>query len=110
MRRTLVQIVGLGAIAVVATGCTGPIAIALAGASVASYAATGKSLSGHAVHSMTGRDCEMMNLLVAKPLCTREQAAVEVADSEPLYCYHTLGQVTCHRVPDPWMSPLSRVQ
>lgn len=110
MRRTLVHIAGLGAIAMVAAGCTGPVAIALTGASVASYAATGKSLSGHAVHSMTGRDCDTLNLLVAKPLCTPEQPTVEVADSEPVYCYHTLGQVTCHRVPDPWMSPLSRVQ
>lgn len=99
------------------TACGGPaLTIALLGADGVSYAATGKSLTGNVVTSMMGRECEPFNLINSKAICSDERKGepgtaqtLASADTAPIYCYRTLGQVACHREPDPWMSPSQRL-
>lgn len=87
--------------------CSGS-GIALMGADAASQVASGRTLTGNLIHAMTGKDCVPLNLFAGRPMC-REDTQTAAAETAPVYCYRTLGQVDCHSEPDPMMSPTTRL-
>ena len=95
------------ALALALGGCTSTAAsIALVGIDFAAEKTTGRSLTGHAIHAMTGRECETSNMLKGRPLCAPlepEQVATAPQQAQ-VYCYRSLAGVTCHPTADPFMS------
>jgi hypothetical protein len=89
------------------SACTGS-ELAVFGADAASQVASGRTLTGNLLYAMTGKDCIPLNVLAGRPMCRDEQPAAE-AETAPVYCYRTLGQVDCHSEPDPMMSPRTRL-
>jgi hypothetical protein len=93
-------------------GCTTAAGtVAIVGLDVASEAATGRSLTGHVIHAMTGRHCETSNLLKGKAYCAPSEPDVAMAPSTPTgaHCYRSIAGVTCHPVPDVFMSDARRL-
>ncbi len=78
------------------------------GADAASQVASGRTLTGNLIHAITGKDCVPLNILAGRPMCSDEEKTA-AADTRPVYCYRTLGQVDCHSQPDPMMSPTTRL-
>lgn len=92
-------------------GCTTAAGtVAIVGLDVASEAATGRSLTGHVIHAMTGRHCETSNLLKGKAYCGPSEPEMATATQPPTaHCYRSLAGVTCHPVPDVFMSDARRL-
>lgn len=90
-------------------GCGGEVGLALAGASAVSFATTDKFLSDHAVSLATGKDCSSLQLEQTGQFCRtpEEIAAARLAEEErrlaanpEMYCYRTLGDITCYEERD----------
>lgn len=90
-------------------GCGGEVGLALAGASVVSFATTDKFLGDHAVSYATGEDCSSLQLEQTGQYCRTpaEIAAAEMAERErqiaaepEMYCYRTLGDISCYEQKD----------
>lgn len=68
-------------------GCAGPAAVTAAGVAAdgASYAASGKSLSDHAMSAVSGEDCRALGVLKSGVLCRERIAAppVQVENKPP---------------------------
>ena len=90
-------------------GCTPAQVGTLAGLSVVSYMETDKFLSDHLVSQLTGKDCAAANALDTGRMCKDPDSAVYVAEA-PVYCYRTLGEITCYPTPDPYDSGAHQVQ
>ena len=90
------------------SGCLGLSApLTLAGSELMSMSHTGKSLTDHAVSFATGDDCSVKNAKQEGEYCVDEaEAAARIAAAKaaetPLYCYHTLGEITCYNRMDPY--------
>ncbi len=93
----------MAVVALLALGaCTSPLAIALTGASAATYVATGKTLPGYAMSYSTDQDCLVMRNLKGEPMCKEvpaagglEEQAVEMA------CYRSIADITCYQAENP---------
>lgn len=94
--------------AIMALGACSPTSVALVGVDAATQLATGRSIQGNVIHAVTGKDCAPANWIVGRPFCQEEKQVAE-SKPQPTYCYRTLGQVSCHSEPDPWMSPEQRL-
>lgn len=89
-------------------GCGGEVGLALAGASAVSFATTDKFLTDHAVSAVTGDDCSALQFEQTGKFCrTAEDIEAErLAEEERLaatprmYCYRTLGEITCYKEQD----------
>ena len=62
-----------------------------------SIISTEKSLSDHAVSIYSGKDCSTIRLERGDTYCVED----EVVPKLMVYCYRTLGKVTCYDRPDP---------
>lgn len=90
------------------SGCGGEVGLALAGASAVSFATTDKFLSDHVVSAVTGEECSSLQLEQTGEFCrTPEEIAADQtagqerrADSAEMYCYRTLGKITCYNERD----------
>lgn len=101
------------------SACEGAGAFALAGASLVSFVHTDKTLTDHAASWVMEEDCSIMHSADNEPYC---QSAEEIAAGEgdadaelagsqsALYCYRTLGEITCHNRPDPLASEQALVR
>lgn len=89
--------------------CTPAQVGAMAGLSVVSYVETDKFLTDHLVSKMTGRDCAAANAIESGRMCKDRDTGVHVAEA-PVYCYRTLGEITCYSTPDPYRSGVQTVQ
>ncbi|GIK97191.1 MAG: hypothetical protein BroJett029_14000 [Alphaproteobacteria bacterium] len=90
-------------------GCGGELGLALAGASAVSFATTDKFLSDHAVSAVTGEDCSALQFEQTGEFCrAAEDVAAErlveaerrLAATPGMYCYRTLGDITCYEEQD----------
>lgn len=90
-------------------GCGGEVGLVMVGASAVSFATTDKLLTDHAVSYATGEECSALQLEQTGEYCRSEQeiadAAAEDAQrreaAEPeMYCYRTLGEITCYEERD----------
>lgn len=102
----LMALLGLG-------GCGGAASLALTGASLVSLVTTDKLLTDHLVSWARDEDCSAVKAAEDEGYC-RPPAAGAADDTvlvvkAPLYCYRTLGAVTCYDAPDPQASPGLRV-
>ncbi|MGH6954280.1 MAG: hypothetical protein ACREGL_08870 [Alphaproteobacteria bacterium] len=86
-------------------GCFGMSAtVLLAGADLASQVNTGKGLHDHVASAAMSEDCSTGRYLEDHgQYCVDPDAAAELAAARPaLYCYPSLGAVTCYDSPDPY--------
>ncbi len=91
------MIVGLG---LVLAGCAGTVY--LAGANLASITNTDKTLTDHALSLYTGKDCTFANIFSDEEICKDKDAEEPVVAGPPLFCYETLGEISCYERPDPY--------
>lgn len=100
-------------------GCEGVGGFALVGASLVSFVHTDKTLTDHAASWVMDEDCSILHSADDEPYCQsaekiagkKEGAEAELAGSQStLYCYRTLGQITCHNRPDPLASEQALVR
>lgn len=99
--------------------CGGEVGLVLAGASVASFATTDKFLADHAVSYATGEECSALQFEQTGEYCMdpEEIALAEAAAEErrlaaesQLFCYRTLGDITCYRDQDYQASAAQQVR
>lgn len=90
-------------------GCGGEVGLALASASAVSFATTDKFLTDHAVSAVTGEDCSALQYEQTGEFCrTSEDIEAErmaeeerrLAATPRMYCYRTLGKITCYQEKD----------
>lgn len=96
----------LAALPLLAAGCgydiaTGqyPVTSGILQAEVVSLVATGKSASDHIVSLSTGKDCSSIRAKDEGQYCVSKNPPIQRPD---VYCYRSLGQVSCYREPDPY--------
>jgi hypothetical protein len=103
----------------VLSGCGGEAGLVIAGATVYSFATTDKFLADHAVSYATGEECSALQMEQTGDYCrTHEEIAMEAAEAEQrrqaaqsdMFCYRTLGEITCYQEPDHQASLAQRVQ
>ncbi|MEQ8710366.1 MAG: hypothetical protein RIC36_15360 [Rhodospirillales bacterium] len=82
-------------------GCAGLSLAGLAGtAEVASVVNTDKTLTDHVASSLTGRDCSTIKVKTRNQYCIDPNSIPPAP--EPVYCYRSLGDITCYREPNPY--------
>jgi hypothetical protein len=93
----LVALMGLAA-------CDPATTATLAGASLVSLIYTDKTLADHAVGMALKEDCSVLHTVDKKPYCqdipVEDHGEHMASLSASLYCYRTLGGVSCYDRPD----------
>ncbi len=99
------SLLGLGA-------CGGEVGLAMMGASVATFIHSDKTVVDHAIGLSTERDCSILSLARDQDYC-KPQVPIEPGQvaymSQALYCYRTLGGVSCYDRPDYTASSQTRI-
>jgi hypothetical protein len=94
------------------TACGGEVGLAMLAASTASFIHTDKTVFDHAISYSTDRDCSILyaanDQSYCKPPVPIEPGQVAYM-SQALYCYRTLGGVTCYDRPDYTASSQTRI-
>ncbi len=94
------------------SACGGEIGLAMVAASTATFIHTDKTVVDHAVSYSTDRDCSILYMSNDDPYC-KPQVPIEPGQvaymSEALYCYRTLGGVSCYDRPDYTASSQTRI-
>jgi len=103
----LAALIGLAA-------CSPANTAALAGASLVSLIYTDKTLSDHAASRALKEDCSVLNFVDNEPYCQKPPSEDAEANrlaalSASLYCYRTLGGVSCYDRPDYMASNQTRL-
>lgn len=89
------------------SACAGTATIAMAGISAASFAFTKKLPTDHVAGWITGEDCSALEAERTGQYCRTEaevaaaDAAAEPGAPAPVYCYRTIGAITCQNERDP---------
>lgn len=102
IRRIKVGTVLSVAMAPLLGGCLGlePISATTAGATAA-FIHEDKLPTDYLAEAVTGKDCSYVRHLEDKgPFCRGHDYGKVL--EEPIYCYKSLGTVTCYRQPDPY--------
>lgn len=87
--------------------CAGTAAVAMAGFSATSFALTKKLPTDHLASWITGEDCSALEAERTGQYCRTEaevaaaEAAADPGAQPPVYCYRTIGEITCQSEPDP---------
>lgn len=71
-----------------------PQALGVDGASVLS---TGKTISDHVVSFATGKNCSTVRKNIGQHYCEEDDVIVP----DEVFCYNTLGDVSCYALPAP---------
>ena len=99
--------------------CGGEDGLVMVGASVASFATTDKFLADHAVSYATGEDCSALQMEQTGEYCRTPEEIAEAEAAEEarraagesdIYCYRTLGDITCYQDQDYQASLAQRVR
>ena len=94
------------------SACGGEVGLMMMGASVATFIHTDKTVMDHAVGLSTERDCSILYLAQDQDYC-KPQVPIEPGQvaymSQALYCYRTLGGVSCYDRPDYTASSQTRI-
>ena len=83
-------------------GCTGEL-VAIEGISAAVF---DKTASDHVVSLFSGKDCSFLRVEQDKSYCVED---AKIVKQSHLYCYPTLGAITCYTEPDPQRAPSERI-
>ena len=59
---------------------------------------TEKTITDHVISLSSGKDCSAVNLEKGQYYCAEDEPDIDQA----IYCYNTLGRVTCYTKPDPY--------
>lgn len=70
---------------------------AILGAEGVTTLATGKTMSDHVVSVVSGKNCSSVRANNGQNFCVED----DVPPPQNIYCYPTLGSVTCYDRPDP---------
>lgn len=93
------------------SACASP-GVLLVGASMVTLIHTDKTVSDHVVGWITDKDCSLLYAAADKDYCrpfeSPEKAQVAFMNST-LYCYRTLGGVSCYDRPDYTASSQTRI-
>lgn len=92
----MIQLIFVVLVSLSVTGC-GTI-VALEGASIV---ASDKAASDHLISWLSGKDCSVVRADRGLTYCAED----EVTIVPQVYCYKTLGSVSCYDRPDPRRSP-----
>ncbi len=94
------------------SACGGEIGLFLIGASTATFIHTDKTVIDHVVGLSTERDCSVLYLARDEDYC-KSLDPIEPGQvaymSQSLYCYRTLGGVSCYDRPDYMASSQTRI-
>ncbi len=85
------------------SGCSGSSAYManlpkMLGIEGATMVGTGKTISDHIVSFATGKSCSTVRKNTGRHYCEEDEVAVP----HPIYCYSTLGDVSCYAEPRPF--------
>jgi hypothetical protein len=85
------------------SACADPATLAMGGASVVTFAHTGKTLTDHAMSLATEQDCSLKNTIAGKAWCQPlSHTGADDAPADPeFYCYRSIAEVTCYRLRNP---------
>lgn len=87
------------AVLLLVAGCVGSSpAPGLGQAEVISVIGTKKTITDHVVSYMSGKNCSFRRTNEGLTYCEEDEAFPK----PPVYCYETLGRVTCYDQPDPY--------
>jgi len=70
---------------------------AIAGAEGATTVVTGKTMSDHFISVVSGKHCSSIRANNGQNFCEED----DIPSPQNVYCYPTLGSVTCYDRPDP---------
>ena len=107
------------AVLLLLAGCGGEVGLVMVGASAVSFATTDKFLTDHAVSYATGEECSSLQFEQTGEYCrTADEIAALAAEDEArqqaanpeMYCYRTLGDITCYTQEDYQASLAQRVR
>ena len=59
---------------------------------------TGKTVSDHVISISSGKNCSTVRREIGRTYCEEDEANPPTT----VYCYPTLGEVTCYNRPDPY--------
>ncbi len=94
------------------SACGGDVGLAMLAASTATFIHTDKTVIDHAVGLSTDRDCSVLYMARDQDYC-KPQVPIEPGQvaymSSALYCYRTLGGVSCYDRPDYTASSQTRI-
>ena len=92
--------------------CGGEVGLVMMGGSLATLIHTDKTVVDHVVGFTTDRDCSVLYLARDEPYC-KPKVPIEPSQvaymSGALYCYRTLGGVSCYDRPDYTASSQTRI-
>ncbi|MCC7166907.1 MAG: hypothetical protein IT565_04980 [Rhodospirillales bacterium] len=102
MRRSLIVI---PALALALAGCDAfteqyPQTSGYLGVELVSLVATGKTASDHLMSMATGQDCSTIRAKEEGRYCVSRLG--DPIKKPDVYCYRTLGKITCYKEPDPY--------
>ena len=69
----------------------------LAGIEGATVVGTGKTITDHVVSMTSGKNCSSLRRNTGRTYCEEDEVSVP----DEVYCYNTLGNVTCYSRPAP---------
>jgi hypothetical protein len=99
-RRLCSALVFVAAAAV--AGCVDPASLVLSGASVVTFAHSGKTVTDHAMSMATDQDCSLRHTLDGDPWCLPISTnTASVPPAADVYCYRSIAAVTCYRQLNP---------
>lgn len=103
-------------VAVVLSGCSSATSLypttlpaqitALLAVEGTSVILTDKTIGDHIISHYSGKNCSSVRLEQGRTYCVEDEAN-PVAD---VYCYRTLGSITCYKHPDPSQDLSARVR
>lgn len=104
--RVVIVVMSLLALGGCSLAATAPALVPpLAGLEGASIMGTKKSLVDHYVSYVTGKNCSTLRRDEGRTYCEEDEGG----PPEEIYCYRTLGNVTCYAKPQPDMERVGRV-
>ena len=99
----------LGTALMVLAACGSSSFLVLSG-SVANFIQTDKLPTDYVAEWASGKECRaLVAMKDGGPLCRKTFDAPRVYE-KPVYCYRTLGSITCYDEPDPYRTSTQRVR
>ncbi len=98
-----------GAVLMTLAACGASSFLVLSG-SMANFIQTDKLPTDYVAEWASGKECRtLVAMKDGGPLCRKSFDGPRVYE-KPVYCYRTLGQITCYDEPDPYRTSTQRVR
>ena len=93
-----------------ALGACGTNSFLVLSSSMASFIQTDKLPTDYVAEWASGKECRsLVAMKDGGPMCRKSFDAPRIYE-KPIYCYRTLGRITCYDEPDPYRTTLQRVR